>query len=74
MSVAVNAGFAPNIIAMSVMIKVWSVIGTPAGSSTEIGAITQISEAVSPIMHNSCIFDFLLFMMFILQKIFKMSI
>lgn len=52
-SVAVNAGFAPNIIAVSVIIKVWRVVGTPVGSIIGMGAMTQIKAVVSPTMHSS---------------------
>lgn len=53
MSVAIEACFAPNIIAARVIIKVCRVTGIPIGSGMEKGAITQIREAANPIMHNS---------------------
>lgn len=53
MSVAVEARFAPNIIAARVIIKVCSVIGTPKGSGMDRGAMMQIREVTNPTMHNS---------------------
>lgn len=74
MSVAVEARFAPNIIAASIIIKVCNVIGTPRGSGMEKGAITQIREVTNPTMHSSCIFEFSFFILLNSPKIFKKSI
>ena len=67
-SVAMEARFAPNIIAASVIIKVWSVIGTPRGSGMESGAITQTRDAANPTIQSSRISDFLYFILFCSPK------
>ena len=71
MSVAVNAGFAPNIIAVNVIIKVWRVVGTPVGSSMGMGAMTQIRDVVSPIMHSSFVLFLVYFIIFYSPKVFQ---
>lgn len=55
MNVAVALRFAPNMIAIKVMIKDCKVIGIPNGIGNEKGAMTQITAVEMPIMHNSCI-------------------
>jgi len=70
-SVAVNAGFAPNIIAVRVMIKVWRVVGTPVGSSMGMGAMTHIRDVVNPIAHSSFVLFFVCFIIICSPKVFQ---
>lgn len=70
-SVAVNAGFAPNIIAVTVIIKVCRVVGIPVGRRIGMGAMTQIRAAFSPIMHSFIVLFFVYFMVFCSPKVYQ---
>ena len=71
MRVVVNAGFAPNIIAVRVIIKVCRVVGIPVGRRIGMGAMTQIRDALSPIMHSFVVLFLVCFIIFYSPKLYQ---